>query len=296
MPNNISISNDTATVTISPDAGASLRSIRVRKNGAEYELLAGGTKQLDPTELPHGDGSFIMAPWVNRLRDGRLVASDGDHFMPVNSPPHAIHGLLRERPWEVISQAESSLVLSIDLEEPWPYEGKVEYALSLDGNNFVQTMTLTASDNESRSFPGSVGWHPWFNKSLGSDVIEAKADIEGQWELDSTVTATGSFEVTDTTRRLLDGTKFATGEVDGCFLRSTNGKAILKWPELTLTMDGSEEITHFMFYSPEHALCVEPQTTTVDGTRLASEGFENTGHVEVSSNSPLSATTTWSWE
>jgi hypothetical protein len=71
---------------------------------------------------------------------------------------------------------------------------------------------------------------------------------------------------------------------------------VLSWPELALTMTGSETITHFMFYSPEHALCVEPQTCTVDAAQLADRGISNTGHVLIDRNNPLIATTTWSWE
>jgi aldose 1-epimerase len=296
MPQNITIKNEFLEVTVSPDAGASLRSIKILKNGKSHELLSGGDNPHDPTELPHGEGSFIMAPWVNRLRDGRLVTPDGIHEMPMNQPPHAIHGLVREREWTIKEVTESSLSLEITLEEPWPYAGHIEYSLELDGRSLVQTMRLIAAHGETRQFPGSVGWHPWFNTTLGADTVTASADVSGQWELDNTITATGNLSVTDTTTRLQNGTQFKTGEVDGCFIRNPNGTAVLSWPELTLTISGSEAITHYMFYSPEHALCVEPQTCTVDAAQLADRGIADTGHVLVDLDNPLIATTTWSWE
>lgn len=237
-----------------------------------------------------------MAPWVNRLRDGRLVTPDGVHEMPINQPPHAIHGLVREREWTVKEITESTLELEIKLQEPWPYAGHIEYSLALDGQSLVQTMRLIAAPEETRTFPGSVGWHPWFNTSLGSDIVTATSDVAGQWELEFPATATGKLSVTDTTRRLQAGTRFAVKEVDGCFLRNSNGTAVLSWPELTFTITGSETITHYMFFSPEHALCVEPQTCTVDAARLADSGFADTGHVLVDRENPLVATTTWSWE
>ncbi len=296
MPENITISNEFAAVTISPSAGASLRSIKINKDGSNYELLSGGDNKHDPTELPHGEGSFVMAPWVNRIRDGRLFAPDGEHELPVNAPPHAIHGLERDREWKVVRVSESSLELEINFAEPWPYAGKIEYSLVLEGKSFVQTMRMIAADSESRSFPGSVGWHPWFNTTLGSGPVNARSDVAGEWELDSTVTATGKLQRTEITRRLQSGTKFAVGEVDGCFLLNSGGKTVLTWPELILTMNGSESITNFMFYSPEHALCVEPQTCTVDAARLANSGVENTGHLLVDRENPLVAKTTWSWD
>ncbi|MEE8046983.1 MAG: hypothetical protein V3T49_09085, partial [Dehalococcoidia bacterium] len=241
MPANITIKNDFASVTISPDAGASLRSIKINKNGNTYELLSGGDNPHDPTVLPHGEGSFIMAPWVNRIRDGRLVTPDGIHELPMNQPPHAIHGLVREREWTVKEVTENTLELEIQLEEPWPYAGHIEYSLGLDGRSLVQTMRLIAGPNETRPFPGSVGWHPWFNTTLGTGPVTATADVSGQWELEYPATATGKLSVTDTTTRLQNGTRFAVKEVDGCFLRNPHGTAVLSWPELTFTITGSDE-------------------------------------------------------
>ena len=296
MPANITISNESVSVTVSPGAGASLRSIKVNKNSHEYELLSGGDNSHDPTDLPHGEGSFIMAPWVNRIRDGRLVAPGGIHNIPVNTPPHAIHGLVRERAWTIKEVTDSTLELEIMLAEPWPYAGRIEYSLTVEGSALVQTMQLIADDRETLPFPGSVGWHPWFNTNLGSDPVIATADVSGQWELDETVTATGNLSVTDITERLQTGTQFKVHEVDGCFRRNPGGSVVLSWPELTMTMSGSETISHFMFYSPEHALCVEPQTCTVDAAQLANRGIANTGHLIVDRENPLIATTTWSWE
>jgi aldose 1-epimerase len=296
MPENITIKNESASLTLSPVAGASLRSLKINKNGNSHELLVGGDNPHDPTILPHGEGSFIMAPWVNRIRDGRLVTPDGIHELPMNAPPHAIHGLVREREWTVKQSTESTVELEIALEEPWPYAGHIEYSLAMEGKSLVQTMRLIAGENEIRPFPGGVGWHPWFNASLGSDFVKATADVSDQWTLDNTATADGTYGVTDMTTRLQTGTKFAVREVDGCFLRNPNGTAVLEWPELKFTITGSEEITHFMFYSPEDALCVEPQTSTIDAAKFADLGVENTGNVIVDRENPLIATTTWSWE
>ena len=39
---NITISNEFAALTLPPDYGVSLRSLKINKNGNSYELLAGG--------------------------------------------------------------------------------------------------------------------------------------------------------------------------------------------------------------------------------------------------------------
>jgi galactose mutarotase-like enzyme len=66
-------------------------------------------------------GSFVMAPWVGRLRDARLDYGGSEHRFTANAGPHALHGLVTERPWQVTGDGE----LSIDLDDPWPWPCRV---------------------------------------------------------------------------------------------------------------------------------------------------------------------------
>jgi len=43
-------------------------------------------------------GSFVIAPWVGRLRNGTLNYHDVEHTFPLNSGPHAVHGTVTGRP------------------------------------------------------------------------------------------------------------------------------------------------------------------------------------------------------
>lgn len=292
---NLELSNRDGRVVVSPGAGASLRSIRVNAGGGSHELLAGGTDEpFNPVELSHGTGSFIMAPWVNRIRDGRLIAPDGEHMLPVNSGIHAIHGLVRGREWEVVARSGASAVLRVELAEPWPYRGHVIYRLALDGPSLRQTLEVHAAEGE-REFPAGVGWHPWFARPDGTGELRVRSDVEAQWELDSTVTPTGKLEETPLTRKLRSGGNFGAGEVDGCFTLRRGGKAVVRWPQAALTITGSPEITHVMLYSPKHAVCVEPQTTAVNAVQLAAAGHRGTGVKTAAPGKPLVATTTWAW-
>jgi galactose mutarotase-like enzyme len=123
-----------------------------------------------------------------------------------------------------------------------------------------------------------------------------QSNVVSQWNLDSTMTAHGTRQDSDAVQRLRRGTQFKTNEIDGCFLAATGSKTVLTWPELTLTITGSGTLTHLMLYSPEHAMCVEPQTSTIDAAQLEERGITDTGHVLVNQTHPLIATTTWSWD
>lgn len=290
----VKLENEHGRAVVSAHAGATLRSLRVRAGGSEHELLSGGLGELDEPVTPSGVGSFIMAPWVNRIHEGRLVTEHGEFELPVDSGVHAIHGTVRDAEWDVVSSDASSAVLRIGLSDPWPFAGDVVYRVGLDGASLRQTLEVHAADGE-RSFPAGVGWHPWFRRSLGSDEVTVRADAVAQWELDPEVVPSGVFEETAACRKLRSGGHFTVGEVDDCFMLGDEPSAELRWPEVALRMDSSPEITHAMVYSPEDSVCVEPQTTAVNAFQLAARGVENTGTRVVSPGNPLVATTTWSW-
>ena len=66
----VTLSNRFGSAVVSSHAGATLRSLKAQVNGTEFELLSGGAAdRLDESETPSGVGSFIMAPWVNRIAD-----------------------------------------------------------------------------------------------------------------------------------------------------------------------------------------------------------------------------------
>lgn len=291
----IKLENEYGSAVVSSHAGATLRSLRVRIDGAEHELLTGGLEgNLDEPVTPSGVGSFIMAPWVNRIHMGTLVTIHGDFQLPADSGGHAIHGTVRHREWDVVSQDEASVEFQVTLEEPWPFRGVVVSRVELDGASLQQTLEVRAAERE-RSFPVGVGWHPWFRRSLGSGELTVQADAVAQWELDDETVPSGVVEETDASRKLLEGGHFEVGEVDGCFRLGDARTAVLRWPELTLRMESSGEVSHTMVYSPAGSVCVEPQTTAVNAVQLAARGVEGTGTRAVFSGRPLVATTTWAW-
>ena len=294
---NVTIHNEFGQATVSPGAGAALRSVKAKIGRAEHELLYGGDGALDPSKLPQGTGSFIMAPWPNRIRDGRLVAKDGEHTLPMNSGVHAIHGLLREREWKVVEKTPTRVSLRIALEKPWPYMGAVTSTTALNGPALQQTMTVEAAPGE-KEFPAGFGWHPWFKRTLkGEGQVSLQADVDVMWELDAAITPTGRVLTPAIVSQLHRGAELAAGSIDGCFRMRPGQKAVLKWPEVTLTMVSSPEVSHLMVYTPKDgtALCVEPQTAAVNAFQLAAQGVQNTGAASAAPGRPLTGWTRWSW-
>ena len=79
---NLTIKNKNLTAVFSPLAGSSLRSLIVSTNEASYDVISNLDDDLSPNQLPLGSGSFIMAPWVNRIKSGLLKTEKGLTKLP----------------------------------------------------------------------------------------------------------------------------------------------------------------------------------------------------------------------
>src|SRR3954471_11560632 len=113
-----------ATVTIDPEGGGRVDSLRV----GDIDLLL---TPADDTARKGHFGSFVMAPWVGRTRQGRFSFRGVEYELPRDAGRHAIHGTVRERPWAVEGAGAHKVLMSCDLGPHWPFAGWVEQLLRL---------------------------------------------------------------------------------------------------------------------------------------------------------------------
>ncbi len=148
--------------TFDPDDGGRLTSFRV----GDRELLVAQGKDV------FHFGSFVMAPWVGRLRDARLNYGGDQYRFAANSGPHALHGLVTERPWRVTGDGE----LSIELGEPWPWPCRVVQRTELSARRATFRIEVYARE----AMPAAVGWHPWFVRRLAGAPTSAELELDVQ--------------------------------------------------------------------------------------------------------------------
>ncbi|MBX9698384.1 MAG: aldose epimerase, partial [Acetobacteraceae bacterium] len=100
--------------TLLPRQGAAMARLTWRGRDILAPLPAGA----DPNATPAG--AFLMAPWANRLDQGRLPVGSAVHHVPVNRPADAtaIHGLLRDRAWRVEQAGRDAATLAAVLDAP----------------------------------------------------------------------------------------------------------------------------------------------------------------------------------
>ena len=233
------------------------------------------------TLVTHGDGPiwwgcFPMAPFAGRIREGRLVFRGATHHLATNLPPHAIHGTVFGRPWQVVARGESRVVLSTDLGPGWPFPGRVTQSVRLAPGGLDAELTLEADT----PMPAWLGWHPWFRRRIADSAVVL------------------DFEATRMYVRGPDG--MPTGEVvhptpgpwDDAF-GGVGRPPRLTWPGV-LRLEIASSASFWVVYDErDDALCVEPQTAPPDAVNLAAAPEAEMPLAEP--GRPVSVSMSWRW-
>ncbi|GLP66211.1 MULTISPECIES: aldose 1-epimerase [unclassified Streptomyces] len=255
----ITLTAGTAEVTVQPANGGRIGGLRI----AGTELLRQGERF----------GCFPMVPWCGRIRDGRFRDGATVRQMPLNSPPHAIHGTARDGAWTVARSGTDEAVITYDLVDPWPFPGRVTQVVALTEDALTLTMSVETYDS---SFPAQIGWHPWFNRTLdGGEPV--RLDFTAAWQEER-----GDDHLPTGNR-----VEPRPSPWDDCFGMPDGVDVTLTWPgQLELKVTSREEWV-VVYDEQEAAVCVEPQTGPPNGL--------NTLPRLVTPLEPLEASTTWSW-
>ncbi|WP_328318733.1 aldose epimerase family protein [Streptomyces sp. NBC_00388] len=250
-------------LTVSPGNGCRIRSLRI----GGTELLRQGDKF----------GCFPMVPWCGRTGGGRFSSGGIPHRLPLNSPPHAIHGTGRNTAWQPAragsGDGPGTAAFTYDLADPWPYPGRVTQTFELTESALTLTLGVETYGD---SFPAQAGWHPWFNRNLGAGE-DAQLRFESAWQEER-----GDDHLP--TGKRIDP---LPGPWDDCFGMPDGVDVTLTWPgQLELNVSSRDEWV-VVYDEQAEAVCVEPQSGPPNGL--------NTLPRLVTPIDPLEIATTWSW-
>jgi aldose 1-epimerase len=220
--------------------------LAVEHGGRIAQITVGGTDLLhtDPRDGSLTWGSYPMAPWAGRVRNGRFEFDGRLEQLPVNLPPHAIHGTVSTKAWTVVDAGRDYCELETDLD--WQFGGRAHQHLHLAPEGLTCVLGVLAT---TATMPAVVGWHPCFRKPAGDEL-----HFRQMLHRDEHHMATAELR------------QPAPRPWDDCFVEPL-GPLRLHHPALTVTVDS--DCSHWVLYDePAHLLCVEPQSGPPDAFNI----------------------------
>lgn len=146
------------------EVGATLRTYDI----ADRAVVDG----FPASEMAGGGRGQVLAPWPNRVRDGRWSWQGTNHQLALSEPDrhNAIHGLVRWQSWDVTERSEAAVTLATTV---WPQKGypsrlalAITYTLGADG----LAVSLTARNEGDAAAPYGAGFHPYV--SALTDLVD----------------------------------------------------------------------------------------------------------------------------
>jgi len=264
------------------------RIVSLRVGGVERILPRASAR---PSALATGWGCYPMVPWAGRLAEGRIPTEEGEVRLEQNRPPTAIHGLVFDKPWQVLAQSDSTVTLRCELRGlGWPFGGEVRQTLRLGATS---PDLLLHSLGYARPGPPGVGWHPWFTRPASGDV-EVRLDGGQVLVLDADLVPTGEVRGVTASEDLRTGPRLGDRRLDHVYV-NTRGPALVRWPDLDLSIEYDELLQTTVVHTPAHGFCVEPQTMWPNAPLLAAQGVANTGLRTLAPGERLRASHRWTW-
>jgi aldose 1-epimerase len=121
---------------------------------------------------PDGGRGQVLAPWPNRIRDGRYRFDGTDQQLALSEAAahNAIHGLVRWSEWSLLDRSPSSLSVGVRV---WPQPGypfRVDVSATYELGNDGLSITLTGRNAGAVTAPWAVGQHPYL--TVGTDLVD----------------------------------------------------------------------------------------------------------------------------
>ena len=269
-------------MTIAPDEGGMLLSLRIRGQ----ELLV---QRRPGTEPVPTFGSFLMAPWVGELSEGKVDFRGRRAQVPPNKGRHAIHGLVATGAWEVEDVGPTAARLVRELREPWPFGGRVTQNISLSADGITLEAEIRAGE---QAMPAALGWHPWF-ACPEPDLVSVGVNATEELVLDEELLPTGRTRPIAGESDLRSTPTLGSRRLDIVFVGAVS-PALLKMPGVEVRLHFDPAIQTVVVYMPPTSACVEPWSAWPDAFRMADAGHAS-GAVVLEPGEILQRWTRWEW-
>jgi len=207
------------------EVGGALRAYRHQGN----DLVDG----YEPAELCPGSAGKVMAPWPNRVRDGRYTFDETPHQLPITEVARhtAIHGLVSWVRWSPAEVSAAAVELEHELVPqpgyPWPLRLRSRWSVGSDG----LTVTHEATNPGANPVPFGLATHPYV-LAPGGTVDDVVLAVPGQSRVlvDSRLLPIGTARVAGTEFDFTTGRRVGAAVLDVAFgdvARGEDGRSVV---------------------------------------------------------------------
>lgn len=280
----VTLENDYWQLGILPDTGASVAYLRTRHNSSWFNVL----RPTNPADYGSSGktSSFIMAPWCNRIRDGKLVFEGREYPLKISPDDGtARHGDVRQRAWQVTHHDANTLELSFtstDYENVnFPFKFSVQTRFNFAADARLIEWHLTLANDDDQAFPCGFGFHPYFNRPQGDNAPLLKVSCDQQFNLVDNLAVAAPVPVEPrldyrAMRLVEDG---LNDVLTGCNVERQPIRLHYPVSNLTINMSGTALFRHWLLYTPPDggSIAVEPMTNVNDAFNLYAQGIEGSG-------------------
>ncbi len=284
------LKNEHAELTILPEAGCHWPRLRIPLAGQWTDLLFPVEDYAAILSAPSSTGSYIMAPWSNRLPGGVFEFEGKRYPLRINFPGNtAIHGDVRKRAWTVLEASSRRFQARLDSGKTpdfnYPFRLLFEHTVELKENTLFLNFTIENKDTVRA--PVGFGYHPFFKRQLvpgrkdpvlilpANKVFPARAHRP-----------TGPALPVSGRTDLRQEKPLGSPELDDCFTDFSEHKIKLIYPEdgVKVIFEMDPAFSHTVIYVPNKAdgrpgdfFAIEPVTHVTNGFNLLAQGWKDTG-------------------
>jgi aldose 1-epimerase len=220
-------------------------------------------------------GSYVLAPWSNRIPAGRYRFGGVEAQLAANWPDgSAIHGLVASCAWRLLERSGQRARLEAEATAgPWSITASQSFVLSAG----QLSHEVVVQNRGTRPVPAGLGIHPWFR--AGRILVPAAEKWPGD---PMPIGAPVPVSADDDLR-----SGMVPPPMDRCFT-SLEG-TMVEAPGVRLSWDGP--VTQVVVYTGEPGwVALEPVTMANGGFDLADRGMEGHGVVVLDPGEELAVT------
>ena len=129
---------------------------------------------IEPRKHPRYFSGEILAPWPNRIADGCYNFAGTQYNLDRNeaSRNNALHGLVFDKTWDIVSSDISQLTMKINIDEPDRYPGELQLEIRYSLDDLGLMTHLIAKNISAKTLPYGASTHPYIVLDDANSVDE----------------------------------------------------------------------------------------------------------------------------